>query len=55
VFLAASFGLPLREDQLALFQHHAGRTVAPSVLFRERSAGNRAPRAANPVEPAAGT
>jgi hypothetical protein len=35
VFLAALFGLPLAQDDLALYQQHTGRTQAPARPARE--------------------
>lgn len=34
-FLAAFFGLPMTDDQLAAFQHHTGRTEAPTEANSE--------------------
>jgi phage terminase large subunit-like protein len=34
-FLAALFGLPLSDDQLALYRAHTGRTAAPAAPFAE--------------------
>jgi len=34
-FLAALHGLPMTDDQLALFRHHTGRLTAPSKPFTE--------------------
>jgi phage terminase large subunit-like protein len=34
-FLAALFGLPMADDQLALYQAHTGRSVAPTAPFTE--------------------
>src|SRR5436853_638479 len=34
-FLKALFGLPMIEAELALFRHHTGRTIAPSMAFKE--------------------
>ncbi|MGI4940414.1 MAG: hypothetical protein ACRYHQ_07615 [Janthinobacterium lividum] len=34
-FFAALFGLPMDDDTLARYRHHTGRTVAPSVPFKE--------------------
>ncbi|BCG80089.1 hypothetical protein [Mesorhizobium sp. 113-3-3] len=34
-FLAAFFGLPMSEDQLATFKHHTGRTEAPTEAGSE--------------------
>lgn len=34
-FLAALFGLPMPDDQLALYRHHTGRVEPPSAPFTE--------------------
>ena len=34
-FLAALFGLPMSEDQLATYRHHTGRTEPPAAPFTE--------------------
>lgn len=35
VFLAALFGLPMDEDQLAIYRHHTGRTAPPASPSKE--------------------
>lgn len=35
VFLAALFGLPMSETDLAVYRHHTGRTEAPTKAFAE--------------------
>lgn len=35
VFLAALFALPMSDTDMAVFTEHTGRTVAPTVPFRE--------------------
>jgi hypothetical protein len=35
VFLAGLFGLPMTDEQLAVFQHHTGRQTAPTAAFTE--------------------
>ncbi len=35
VLLQAVFALPLSDDDLAIYQHHTGRTTAPAAPFRE--------------------